>query len=389
MDAARVAVFRPGPTPLQDVPTRIERTLNSPLEMPALELALVPDDRVLIALDRDTPAAPELIAGVWKCLARRDISPDHVTILQPAAVNFAVQKDPRSALPVSVRSAMSWRIHDPTADDSCGYLATTSTGERIYMARDVLDADFVLPVGTTAYDPLLGYRGTSSVLFPGLSNVDAIRRAIGQGHTELSPTDHRPLRQMMDEIAWLLGIQFAVQVVPASSGGVLEVLAGSPEAVFTRGCALLDDHWLIELPERVETVVVAVPADASGHGWTQLGQALATARQLVTAGGRVVILSELDEVPGDGLKLLSECEDPLDALKPLRKTTPPDMIPATQLAHAASWARLFLLSHLEDTQVEDLFMLALGEPREVQRVLDSSSSCALIGTAQHTFGHVD
>ena len=58
------------------------------------------------------------------------------------------------------------------------------------------------------------------------------------------------------------------------------------------------------MPERVETVIVAVSTDVSGHGWNQIGRAVATARQLVERGGRIVILSELDEQPGDGLSLL-------------------------------------------------------------------------------------
>ena len=90
-----------------------------------------------------------------------------------------------------------------------------------------------LPIGTTAFDPLLGYRGTHSVVYPGLSTVDALARTVGQGHRELAPRDSRPLRQLVDEIAWLMGIQFVVQVVAASGEGFLDVPAARIPSLIT------------------------------------------------------------------------------------------------------------------------------------------------------------
>jgi nickel-dependent lactate racemase len=389
MDADRVAVLRPGPQPHQDAASLIAAALSSPIDLPTLDQTLVPEDRVVIALDRDTPCAADIISGMWTWLERREIRPDRVTILQPASISGRPPSDPRKKLPDAARDTVAWRVHDPTAENSCSYVATTSSGAAIYLARELVDADVVIPVGVTAFDPLLGYRGTTSVLYPGLSTVDAMRSAIGQGHTELGPSDQRPLRQLVDEIAWLMGIQFCVQVIAAGSSGITGSLAGSLEAVFERCREQLDDQWMISMPERVETVIVAVSNDTCGHGWSQLGQAVATARQLVNPDGRIVILSELSEAPGDGVSLLRHCEEPADSIQRLRSDTPADLIPATQLAGAASWARLFLLSNLDSALVEDLFMYPLEDATEVARIVESSESCAFIGSAQHTFGIVD
>jgi nickel-dependent lactate racemase len=389
LESQRVAVFRPGPGGMSEPAEAIRKTLASPTNLPCLDQALVSDDNVVIALDRHTPGSPELIAEVWHYLERRDIDPERVTILQPAGLGTSRPADPRTLLPESLQSAITWKIHDPTDEDSCAYLATTSGGDRIYLAKEVVKADFVLPIGTTAFDPLLGYRGTHSVVYPGLSTVDALARTVGQGHRELAPRDTRPLRQLVDEIAWLMGIQFVVQVVAASGEGFLDVAAGCCDSVFDRCRQTLDDHWMITMPERVDTVVVAIPQDASGHSWAQLGQALATARQLVEADGRIVILSEINEEPGDGLKVLCSCEDPLDALRPLRESRPADLFVASQLASAADWARLYVVSALDSNLVEDLFMFPLEGNDQVKRLLASSESCALIGAAQNTFGLVE
>ncbi len=389
IDAARVALFRPGPRAKADAADAVHRALASPIDLPTLDQALVPDDKVVIALDRGVPAADSIIAEIWSYLERRNIPAENVTVLQPAAVFAGQRVDPRSKLPDSVRDSITLKTHDPTEETSCRYLATTSGGERIHLATELVDADFVLTVGVTEFDALLGYRGTSSVLFPGLSTVDSIKRTIGQGHQELSPREPRPLRQIVDEIAWLMGIQFSVQVVPAEAGGFCSVLAGSSDAVFARSRDIVTDEWLISMPERVQTVIVAISADASGHSWQQLGRTLAMARQLVEQGGRIVVLSEISAAPGEGIELLRRIEEPDDALQPLRSAMPPDMQPALQIASAAMWARLFLFSQLDDGLVEDLFMYPLAELSEVERIIETSSSCALIGSAQHAFGIVE
>ncbi len=389
VESSRVAVFRPGARAKTDAADAIGRALAQPLELPTLDQALVPDDRVVIALDRDVPHADDVIAAIWSYLDRRGIPAENVTILQPAAISAHRTADPRGKLSADIRDAITLKTHDPTAENSCRYLATTSGGERIHLATELVDADFVLTVGVTAFDSLLGYRGTSSVLFPGLSTVDSIKRTIGQGHQELSPREQRPLRQLVDEIAWLMGIQFTVQLVPAVEGGFCSILAGNSESVFTRSREILTDEWLISMPERVQTVVAAISADASGHGWQQLGRTLAMARQLVEPGGRIVVLSEISAEPGEGIELLRQVEDAENALQPLRASTPPDMQPAMQIASAAAWARLFLFSRLDEGLVEDLFMYPLADLAEVGRIIETSDSCALIGSAQHAFGIVE
>ena len=130
-------------------------------------------------------------------------------------------------------------------------------------------------------------------------------------------------------------------------------------------------------------VIVAVDHDANGHSWSQLGAALEVARRLVSREGRIVALTDLRSDLTPGIQLLREVRSPRDALKPLREMQPPDMTAASQIAKALDWAGVSLLSGLPGDLVEDLGMLPLDATEELQRLVETEDSIAVIQSAQH------
>lgn len=384
-----LAVYHRGPGPVDELESRLAAALAAPLDFPALRQAVLAGDRVVLALDRATPAAAALIQSVWNVLSSQGIRAEDVLILQPASLNPDVQTDPRRLLPDDVREQMRWIRHDATGEDGeFAYLAATTAGERVYLAREIVDADFVLSIGTICFDPVLGHRGTSSVLYPGLSKSDAITRAHGLGHDELDPADQRGLRQTIDEVGWLLGVQFSVQVIPGVGGTAAEVIAGAQDSVFRRGIERLDEEWRVDIDQRVDLVVVAVEGDEAGHDWSQVGAALDTARRLVARDGRILVLTQLNMPVTPGLELLQASRTPRDALKPLRQTGPEDLVAATQFAKAVDWAKVYLLSDLDDDTIEDLFAIPVNSAEEARRIVESADRMAIIGSAQHVHASV-
>lgn len=384
-----VQAYYHGPPATDNLESQLAGVLESPMNFPALAQAVLPEDRIVLALDRDTPAAAEIVRGIWNVFATRGVQPRNLLIIQPSALSPNSTGDPRRRLPGDVREEVGWIRHDAECDDGhFAYLAATTAGDRVYLARELVDADLVVTAGPICFDSVLGHRGTSSVLYPGLSKREVIDRARGQGHDELGPTDQRSLRQTIDEVGWLLGVQFAVQVVPAESGAVAAVLAGAQDAVFQQGKRFLEESWRLQLDERVEFIVVAVEADEAGHDWPQIGAALDVARRLVEKDGKILLLSQLNAALTPGLELLQQSRTPRDALKPLRQAAPVDLIHATQVAKAVDWAKVYLLSDLDEETVEDLFAVPLRDAGEARRLIESAGRMAFVASAQHVYADV-
>lgn len=388
IDSERLVAAPKAPPPNLRFKTELLAALRRPVDFPSVEQAVISGDRVTLALDRHTPGAASLVAGIWDVLAPRGVEADRFVVIQPATRMASDLPDPRAELPAGIRERVSWVQHDPTRRDRCVYLAATATGERIYLAREVVDADFLISVGAIAFDPLMGYRGTNSVFYPGLSSADAMLRTHGQGHLELGPDEVRPLREVIDEIGWLLGNPFTVQVIPSASRGVSHVLAGVCERVFSDGKKLLADEWLVEVDERPEVVVAGIDHEVGPRAWEQLGAAVEVARSLVARGGKIVVLSDLNSELSQGLELIRSGQTARDAIRPLRKQAPPDLLCATQLAAAADWARIYLLSGLSDEIVEELFLTPLSSEAEVRRLLQDESRCLFLESAQYAYGAV-
>jgi nickel-dependent lactate racemase len=385
IDSDRLVACPSAPRPNSRFQTDLQAALRRPIDFPSVDQAVIPGDRVTLALERHTPGGAMLVAEIWEILAPRGLEPEQFKIVQPATRMASALPDPRSELPEEIRERVPWILHDPTRRDRCVYLAATASGERIYLAREVVDADFLMSVGTIAFDPLMGYRGTNSVFYPGLSSAEAMTRTHGQGHLELGPEEVRPLREIVDEIGWLLGNPFTVQVIPAASKGVSHVLAGVCDPVFAQGKKLLTEEWLVEVDERPEIVVAAIDHEAGPHAWEQLGAAVEVARSIVARGGKIVILSDLNAELSQGLELIRSGQSARDAIRPLRKQAPPDLICATQLAAAADWARIYLLSGLSDEVVDELFLTPLSNETEVRRLLVGESRCLFLEAAQYAY----
>ncbi|WP_339734192.1 lactate racemase domain-containing protein [uncultured Gimesia sp.] len=384
----RLICYHQAPAPLENVLQSTEQVLNNPLELPPLDLAVVPGDKLTITVDFQVPAASEIINAVWEFLSDCGIEAGDVTILQTQSGDPELNQKLKDAISKELQEGAQWVIHDPQDQDSLGYLGTSAGGERIYLSKHLLEADFILPIELVSFDPLIGYAGGGSSIYPGFSSQEAVIKSRGQSHRELTPAESRPLRQLIDEVAWILGLQYSLQVIPAGGLQVSEIIFGSLEASFRKAKTLLDQYWKLEPEYKSEMVIIAVECGPAGHQWNQLGRVLETARNLVTQDGRIVLLTQIEADFGEGMQILSSCHEPLDAIKPLRDKQPGDLVAATQMALTGDWALICLLSQASSDDIEDLFIIPLENEAEVQRLLQTDETVSFIASAQHVYGQL-
>jgi nickel-dependent lactate racemase len=360
----------------------IEDALENPSEYPPLRQQVVSGDRVVIALDRTIGAAQPLLQAVGQALTGSGVDSESVTVLSPQDVNGAL----RSALP----SGVSLVVHDPDARDQLAYLASTKQGRRIYLNRLLTDADVVVPVGRLGYDPILGYRGPWSILYPELSDRATIAAHRGALSNETG-SQAKAARSKLDEsfeVSWLLGSQFQLGLVPATDGFV-EAIAGRERSVHDRAIASLKRHWRFRAESRAELVVVGIGRPGAGATLESLGEGLLTATRLVQRGGKIVLLSRACGEIGPALRCLIGAETPRGLAATLRgREADHDFVVARRVVQALAWADVYLLSGLDPQLADDLSLVALENPAQARRLVAQSGSCLFVSHGELTHAEV-
>lgn len=348
--------------------------LEGPRDYPPLRQAVVPGDRVVIALDPETPDPRALLAAVRDVMREAGVEAGSITLLAESGL-------PDSAVPEGIALV----IHDPEDRSQIAYLASTAEGRRVYLNRLITDADFVLPVGRLGYDPVLGYRGPWSVLFPGLSDAATRGEFRARASGDLpDPDQPRPLFVESAEVSWLLGSQFHLGVVEGVSGP-LEVVAGLEATVRAQGVQALERSWSFEAPGRAELVVAGIGRPGAPTSVSDLAGGLETAARLVRRGGKIVALSRAAGPLGPAVGRLLGVDDPRGGLAALRgHEADPDYPAALRLVRALAWADVYLLSALDADAVDDLSIVGLERPEEARRLVAASESCLVVSQADRT-----
>ena len=363
---------------IDDVAAAVAHAIENPIAFPALRQAIVPGDHVAIVLDGGIPQPADALGPVLECLTEAGVQRHDTWIIEvPRHAGLRNDLTP-DGVPPGVRLGQ----HDPHDRNHLSYLASTKAGTRVYLNREVVDADLVVLVGRVDYDPILGFRGTASSLFPGLADAAAQQQFRSQISKPITTKSQLAARHESDEVAWLLGVQFAVQFVVGRRNEVVKVFAGQGLDVQREAQRSLDSYWKRTAPRRAELVIAVVSDDPNRQGFPELGAALASAAKLVEEGGRVVVLSAIDATPGTTLRCAQELKDPMRVVEQVRRHPSEDAVSTWQIARTCQHARVYLKSRLADELVENLSMIPVASAAEAQRLVNQAASCAILNDAQ-------
>jgi len=363
---------------LGDVAGEMRAVLAAPREFPPLKEAALPGDKVVLALDRGVPRAATIVAQTIDVLLSAGVLASDVTLLTtPGGTS---PHDALAELRGATRAAVAGKTHDPRDRERLSYLAATEEANPIYIPRAIHDAALVVAIGSLRLPHTLGYHGIYSGIFPTFSDASTLARFRSPKAVRLDEQER--LRKEADEVGWLLGSRFTIQVVPDAGDDVLHVLAGDQEAVLVAGGRLCDAAWSFEVPHRVELVVAAIGGDDAQQTWDNVGRALAAAARVLEENGDVVICSRLEQPPGPGMERIIGADDLHVALREIAREKPVDSLPASQLGEALQRGRVYMLSDLPEERIEELGMIPL-DADSVPNVASRYGSCVVLANAQH------
>src|SRR5439155_2530251 len=142
----------------------------------------------------------------------------------------------------------------------------------LYLNRTAVDADQLIVLSRRGYDPLLGYAGAAGALFPGLSDAETKLQMNGELSNDVPDEEPWPIRREAEEVAWLLGAPFMIQVIEGSGEEIIHVLGGLADTGI-EGQRLLDARWRVSVDRPADVVVAGIGGYAVGHSFAGLARA--------------------------------------------------------------------------------------------------------------------
>ncbi len=284
-------------TPVADPEAAVRAALEAPFHYPALRRALTPDDHVAVVVDEGLSGLGRLLVPVLEHVVSAGVQPEAITVVSPPSPS---SQEWVEALPDELQEVHT-ETHDPTNRKRLAYLATTAAGRRLYLNRSLVEAEQIVVVGRRHYDLVLGQAGAAGDLYPALSDMptrDELQRRINFTAPGKEPW---PVRLESQEVCWLLGAPFFVQIIEGPGDSVAHVVAGAAEAA-AEGQRLLDATWRQEVPDAADLVVATLSGDPGRVTFADLATAAANAARVVRSDGRILLLTRAAPDLGPGLE---------------------------------------------------------------------------------------
>jgi len=372
-----------GPRPHGNPTQAIAEALSAPLDYPLINQAVVPGDRVMMVVDPEAPCWIEIANTVGRQLTTAGVDAEsiHVLVNQPLSEEYLAK----------LRGQLQFPLQDYSEiiSGQPAYLASTAEGERLYLPSEIVHADYVLTIGRFGFDENCGYRGTNSALYPAFASEEERDKLYGKSHRELTPEDSRGLRQRADEVGWLLGMQFSVQVIPSGSGELADVICGATESVFRAGVERINEVWRSPITHRADTAIVSVPGDEAGSSWHAFARACRAAAELVEEDGRVILMAQPGPLPDPLREMLAESLDDDKLHRRLNRVKTPPASALHALVNLSTKTKVFLYSSLDDDIAETLYCIPLRDSADALRAIEQGESYAVLDGAQYAYIDVE
>ena len=217
----------------------------------------------------------------------------------------------------------NYRLVSHNPDQNLVDLGKLSSGNRLYLNQEVVEADLLITTGVITPHYFAGFSGGRKSILPGVAGRESIQfnhsrmvNLIG----DLPPIKENPISQEMIEAANLVGVDFILNVVTNSKKDIVEVVAGDLETAWLTGVKESADMYHVELEKKVDVAIVSAGGYPKDINIYQSQKALDNADGAVKEGGTIVLLAECraglgEEIFEDWLQDSKQPEDNVERIK--------------------------------------------------------------------------
>ncbi|MFN7736740.1 MAG: hypothetical protein ACK5O8_11525 [Pirellula sp.] len=364
----------------------LREAISAPIEFPELALAILEEDLVAIALEEAVPQGFEIVAELVQWLLERPLRGEQITVVLSSADRNAIEQARDAIDRRSPGGGGVVRIvqHAASNHDQLEYIAAAKSADPIYIQRDLVEAAVVLPIYCIREPDTLS-ASDPYAMSPAFADAKTQQRWRLAWLDDNQQHLHQQLK-LSREAGWLMGVQFAVAVVPASDGRITAIVAGDPQRVHQSASEQLREQRAKgnaspeDQEQRFELAIAAIDGGAEQQTWLNVARAVARADEMLHPTGRIIVCCDIERIT-DGVAQLAS-DDPDEQLeKELLGGNLQDAFPAAVLRSIQARRSIYLMAPISESEMEPLGIAYASKPSDIERLAQGASSVVLIHSA--------
>jgi nickel-dependent lactate racemase len=304
----RVTVIEPHFKPaVPDAHATLLQAIRAPLGGPALRDIVRPGQRVAVSVCDVTRAQPRretLLALLEEMPGVRD---GDVTILIATGTHRS-NTDAELERMLGADILRRFRVvnHDSRQPSTLGYVGETSTGVRVSLNREWLDADVRITTGFVEPHFFAGFSGGPKMIAPGLAGLETVMtlhdaRRIAHPNATWGVIDGNPIHEDVREIARMVPAHFSVDVTLNRDQKITAAFAGDMFVEHRAACAYAKETAMRAVPAPFDVVLTTNSGYPLDQNLYQAVKGMSAAAKILKPGGTILCAAECrDGLPSHG-----------------------------------------------------------------------------------------
>jgi len=354
---------------IEDPINEVRRALAHPIGSKKLkELVSSKDKVIILASDVSRPSPSSiLLPPILKELNEAGLSNDQITIVFGLGVHRKqTEEEKKRLVGVEVYNQVKCIDHDI---ENCVKIGITKRGNEVSVFKKILEADFIIATGNLEFHYFAGFSGGAKAIAPGICS----RETIANNHKHfLEPgakagrIKGNPVREEIEEIGEMVGIDFIVNAVLNSHKNVVKVVAGDVTKAHREGVEYINNIFGVKIDNLADIVITSPGGYPKDIDLYQTHKAMENAMLAVKKGGIIIVAGECRDGLGEEsfAEALNGKLSPLELMEELKNNFILGRHKASRIANINLNTEIYLVSNLTDEIKKNLFIKSFNSLEE-------------------------
>ena len=354
---------------IEDPINEVRRALANPIGSKKLKELISSQDKVIIlASDVSRPCPSNiLLPPILEELKEAEVNKDQITIVFGLGIHRKqTEEEKKRLVGENIYNQIKCIDHDI---DNCVKIGTTKRGNEVSIFKEVLKSDFIIATGNLEFHYFAGFSGGAKAIAPGICS----RSTIANNHkhfldfgAKAGKIEGNPIREEIEEIGEMVGIDFMVNAVLNSHKKVVKVVAGDVTKAHREGAEYINNIFGVKIENLADIVITSPGGYPKDIDLYQTHKAMENAMLAVKKGGIIIVAGECRDGLGEEsfAEALNGKLSPQELIEELKNNFILGRHKASRIANINLNTEIYLVSSLAEEIKKNIFIKSFDSLEE-------------------------